>query len=144
MASRTLGQIIAQQEVISMPPASSVSSAAQRMAQARVGAMLVVEDGKLLGIFTERDLLVRVVARKIDPEKISLAETMTANPPAAPPEMPLSAALVMMYEGCYRHLPVVENGRLLGMVSARDALGKEILAFESTLEEREQITEMII
>lgn len=144
MPNRTLRDVVAHQQVFSMPPTASVRDAALRMAEAKVGAMLVVDGGKLAGIFTERDLLIRVVARHLDPDATRLAEVMTPDPYTADPEMPLSQALVMMYEGCYRHVPVVENGRPLGVVSARDALGRELTELEYELERRDRLTEIMI
>lgn len=144
MPNRTLRDVVAHQQVFSMPPTASVRDAVLRMAEAKVGAMLVVDGEKLAGIFTERDLLIRVVARHLDPDATRLAEVMTPDPYTADPEMPLSQALVMMYEGCYRHVPVVENGRPLGVVSARDALGRELTELEYELERRDRLTEIMI
>lgn len=144
MPNRTLRDVVAHQQVFSMPPTASVRDAALRMAEAKVGAMLVVDGDKLAGIFTERDLLIRVVARHLDPDTTRLAEVMTPDPYTADPEMPLSQALVMMYEGCYRHVPVVEGGRPLGVVSARDALGRELTELEYELERRDRLTEIMI
>lgn len=144
MSSRTLSDVIVHQQVLTAAPALTVREAALRMAEAKVGAMLVIDGEKLAGIFTERDLLNRVVARRLDPDATRLAEVMTPDPHTAGPEMPLSHALVMMYEGCYRHVPVVEDGRPLGVVSARDALGQELSEFENELERRDRLTEIMI
>lgn len=144
MPNRTLRDVIAHKKVLTAPATLSVREAAIRMAENQVGAILVVDGNKLAGIFTERDLLNRVMAGRLDPDTTPLAEVMTPDPQTQGPDLPLSQALVMMYEGCYRHVPVVENGRLLGLVSARDAFGQELTAFEHELERRDQITEIII
>ncbi len=144
MTHRTLRDVVAHQQVLSAPPTATVRDAALRMAEAKVGAMLVLDGERLAGIFTERDLLNRVVARRLDPDATRLAEVMTRDPRTAGPEMPLSHALVMMYEGCYRHVPVLDDGRPLGVVSARDALGQELTEFEHELERRDRLTEIMI
>ena len=144
MTQRTLRDVIAHQQVLSAPATMRVRDAAIRMADARVGAILIVEDGRVAGIFTERDLLNRVIARRLDPDATPLAEVMTREPQTLAPDMPLAHALVMMYEGCYRHVPVVENGRPVGMVSARDALGQELTEFENELARRDRLTEIMV
>lgn len=144
MSNRTLGDVVANRTFISAPGSSSVRDAAIRMAESQVGAILVVDDERLVGIFTERDLLNRVMARRLDPDSTPLSAVMTPDPRAEPPELLLSQALVTMYEGCYRHLPVVEDGRLLGVVSARDAMGEDLIEFERELTRRDKITEIII
>jgi len=113
------------------------------MKRSRVGAIMVVEGGRLAGIFTERDALFRVVADGRDPRTTRLAEVMTRNLQTIGPDKPLGHALHMMYEGGFRHVPVVENGVPIGMVSARDALGPELLDFEAELVQREHIREIL-
>ena len=104
---------------------------------------MVVEGGRLVGIFTERDALFGVIAEGRDPRSTRLGEVMTRDPQTIGPDKPLGHALHMMYEGGFRHVPVVENGRPLGMVSARDALGPELREFESELVQREHIREIL-
>jgi CBS domain-containing protein len=114
------------------------------MAAERVGSLLIVAHGRLAGIFTERDLLNRVVAPGLDPERTRLAEVMTRDPQTIAPDRPISHALHMMYEGGFRHMPVVEDGKPLGMISIRDALGAELTEFESELQRRDTLTEIMI
>jgi len=144
MPQRTLRDVIAHQTVISAAGTTTVREAAVRMAEARVGAILILDGDRLAGIFTERDLLNRVMAKRQDPDKTTLATVMTPDPATISPDKPLAHALVMMYEGCYRHVPVVEDGRPLGMVSARDALGRELIEFENELERRDRLTEIMM
>jgi CBS domain-containing protein len=113
------------------------------MKQKRVGALLVVEDGRLAGIFTERDALFRVIAEGRSPETTRLAEVMTPNPRTIAPDRPFGHALHLMHEGEFRHVPVVENGRPLGMVSARDALSPDLAQFVSDLDRRSHIGEIL-
>jgi CBS domain-containing protein len=74
----------------------------------------------LYGIFTERDVMCRVVDRDLDPLATTIGQVMTASPKTATPDWPILKALEHMAEGGYRHLPVVEDGRLLAIVSIRD------------------------
>jgi CBS domain-containing protein len=114
------------------------------MAQEKVGSMLIVENGLLVGIFTERDVLNRVVAARLDPDTTTLATVMTKNPQTVKPDRPFSHAMHMMYEGCFRHMPVVEDGKPLGMISIRDAIGPELIEFESELERRDKLAEIMM
>jgi CBS domain-containing protein len=113
------------------------------MKRSQVGAIIVVERGRLAGIFTERDALFRVIAEGRDPQATRLADVMTRDPQTIAPDKPLGHALHMMYEGRFRHVPVVEHGKPLGIVSARDALGPELLEFEAELVKREHIREIL-
>ena len=117
--------------------------AARRMKERRVGALLVMREGRLAGIFTERDALFRVIAERRDPATTRLAEVMSANPRTIGPDRPFGHALHMMHEGGFRHVPVVEGGKPVGVVSARDALGPELEAFVSELDKRERIFEVL-
>jgi CBS domain-containing protein len=129
MQDRTIRSIIEDQELLTAVAFISVSEAARKMKQRTVGAILVVENERLVGIFTERDALFRVVAEGRDPNKTLLAEVMTRDPKTIHPDKPFGRALGIMHEGRFRHVPVVENGRPVGMVSARDALGPELEDF---------------
>ncbi len=114
-----------QQQLLALPRATSVRTAAQAMRERHVGAVLVAADGRLEGIFTERDMVNRVVAEGRDPDQTTLAEVMTADPDTASPSDTAIAALRRMQDGGYRHLPVVDRGRLIGIVSRRDFHGEE-------------------
>ena len=120
---RQIGEIVRRRPLVSADPGMSVREAAQLMASEKIGALPVVKDGRLAGIFTERDALVRVLARGLDPDATRLAEVMTADPVTIDARRPLKHALQMMVDGNFRHVPVVEGGSVVGMVSARDALG---------------------
>lgn len=144
MPNRTIRDIVAHQKVLAAPEALSVREAAMRMAENKVGAMLIMEGGRLVGIFTERDLLNRVVAKRLDPDTTTLADVMSRDPRTITADKPLAHALVMMDEGGYRHLPVTDGGQVIGMVSARDALGCELLEFESEMQRREHLTEVML
>ena len=102
-----------------------------------VGALLVVDGTRLAGIFTERDALFRVLAAGLDPAHTRVADVMTAQPQTIHPDEPFLHALRVMHKGRFRHLPVVEFERPLGMVSARDALDDDLEALRVALEQQE-------
>ncbi len=144
MPHRTLRQVVEGQTVVSTQADTTVRAATVAMASNNVGAILVVDAaGKLAGLFTERDVLNRVVARGLDPDTTQLAAVMTTKLQTASPDKPLAHALHMMFEGGFRHVPVVDDGKPVGMVSARNALGLEIHQFEQELVERDHIAEIL-
>lgn len=114
-----------------------VCKAAKLMALKNVGAIMVVEDDRLVGIFTERDVVFRVVARGLDAQTTPLAEVMTREPITVGPERAFGYALVVMQENGFRHLPVIEEGRPVGMVSSRSAMDPELEEFVSETRRRE-------
>ena|SRR5207237_7804419 len=143
MSQRPIRSLIASQNPVIAEADMTIAEAARRMKDRRVGALLVLREGRLAGIFTERDALFRVIAEGRDPAKTRLAEVMSANPRTIAPDRPFGHALHLMHEGGFRHVPVVEEGKPLGVVSARDALGPELEAFVSELDERERIFEVL-
>ncbi|MCB1956396.1 MAG: CBS domain-containing protein [Rhodocyclaceae bacterium] len=143
MPNRPISEIIRQQSLTAATPNDTVRTAATLMRDSKVGALLVVDDGRLVGIFTERDALYRIIAEGRDPDATRLADVMTADPQTIDVGKPFRNALHMMFENGYRHVPVLDGTRPVGMVSARDALGLDMLEFESDLELRENITEIL-
>ena len=135
--------IVEQREVAASPGAITVSEAARLMREKRVGAVAVVEEGQLVGIFTERDALFRIVAEGRDPQTVRLAEVMTHDPKTIHPDKPFADALHIMYEGGFRHVPVVEDSRPIGIISARDALGPELEDFVYELLRQEQARDIL-
>ena len=143
MPQRPVGNLVASQTPVSASAEMTVAQAARLMKEKRVGALLVMEEGRLAGIFTERDALFRVIAEGRDPGATHLADVMSANPRTITPDRPFGHALHMMHEGGFRHVPVVEGGKPIGVVSARDALGPELEAFVAELGKRERIFEVL-
>jgi CBS domain-containing protein len=143
MPQRPIRSLIANQHPVTAEAHVSVAQAARLMKERHVGALLVMREGRLAGIFTERDALFRVIAEGRDPAATRLEEVMSANPRTIASDRPFAHALHMMHEGGFRHVPVVEDGRPLGMVSARDALGPELAAFVSELDSRERLFEVM-
>ena len=140
---RQIRTINEHQAPVTANPEMSVAAASRLMKSKRIAALLVVDNGRLAGIFTERDAVFRVIAEGRAPEKTRLVEVMTKNPRTITPDRPFGHALHLMHEGEFRHVPVVENGRPLGMVSARDALGPDLMQFVSDLDKRTHITEIL-
>jgi CBS domain-containing protein len=110
-------------------PSESVSNAAKLMRDRGLGALLVVDNGRLVGIFTERDALFRVLAKGLDPDLTTLQEVMTAAPITLGPERTYGHALIVMQENGFRHIPVVEDGQLIGIVSSRNAMDPDLEEF---------------
>lgn len=143
MPWRPISSLIPGQRILTVPKGTTVREAAQRMRDLKVGAAMVVAKEKLIGIFTERDALFRVIAEGRDPATTPVGSVMTRNPQTISADRPFGHALHLMYEGGFRHVPVVEDGRPIGMVSARDALGPELEEFESDLERKTRIGEIL-
>jgi len=121
------------------PPDTSVSQAAKLMAKKNVGAVMVVENERLVGIFTERDVVFRVIAKERDTQTTSLADVMTPEPQTSNPEQTFGSALMTMHENGFRHMPVIENGKVVGIVSARNALDPEMEDFVAEAQRRKHI-----
>jgi CBS domain-containing protein len=139
MSIRSIRSIVAGQTPISATKTTTVVDAARLMKQQNIGALLVIDSSRLIGIFTERDALFRVLAAGRDPTTTRLADVMTAQPQTIGPDEPFLHALRIMYEGKFRHMPVVEFGRPLGMVSVRDALDDDLYALRVDLEQRQEM-----
>lgn len=137
MPIRSLRSIVAGQTPITASKTTTVVDAARLMKRHNVGALLVVDGTRLIGIFTERDALFRLLAEGRNPAITRVAEVMTAQPQTIHPDEPFGSALRLMYEGKFRHLPVVEFDRPLGMVSVRDALDEDLYELRVDLEQRE-------
>ena len=141
MPIRSLRSMVSEQTPITIAKSATVLEGARLMKQHNIGALLVMDDTRLAGIFTERDALFRVVAAARDPTATRLADVMTPQPQTIHPDEPFINALRMMHKGRYRHLPVVEFDRPLGMVSVRDALDDDLYELRLDLEQREDMLE---
>jgi len=114
-------------------PDQTIAEAVNLMRQERVGCLLVCDKGKMLGIFTERDLLRRVMATG-KPLTLAVSECMTRNPVAVHPKEPIGLAVRRMEEGGYRHLPVVnEADQLVGVLSVRQIVHYLVEHFPTTV-----------
>ena len=137
MFDRPIRTIMEHKKYLAAPPDASVSDAAKLMAKKNVGAILVVEDTHLVGIFTERDAVFRVIAHGRDAKTTLLRDVMTADPETLDPTRSYGHALLLMQEHGFRHVPVVENGHPVGIVSSRNAMDPELEEFVS--EERRRL-----
>lgn len=108
--------------VLAVEPATSLRDAARRMCDRRVGSVLVLEGERMLGIVTERDVLVAFADGRFE---ASVDEVMTRDPETAEPDESLDQARLVMLHGGFRHLPVVENRSVVGILSIRDLLADE-------------------
>lgn len=119
---KTVEEILERRPLIHANMSDNVRTVAQQMTEKNVGAVAVLDSGKLVGVFSERDLMTRVVARGLNPEKTAVHDVMTRSLVVAEPHEDLESALQKMNaQGC-RHLPVVDRGNLIGMISLRDLL----------------------
>jgi CBS domain-containing protein len=143
MPHRSIREAIGAQKPYTAPGSTSVATAAHLMKKHGVGALMIVERNRLAGIFTERDALYRVLAEGRNPATTHVADVMTRKPRTIDPDKEIGHALLMMYDGGFRHVPVVEDGKPLGMITARDALGPELREFETELLHREHLGETI-
>ena len=141
MSIRSLRSIVATQPPTTTARTATVYEAAQLMKERGKGALLVLDGSKVVGIFTERDALYRVIAAGRDPATTSVGDVMTPQPQSIHPDEPFLHALRVMHQGGFRHLPVVEHGRPLGVVSSRDALDEDLFNFQMDLEQREGVRE---
>ena len=106
--------------VHAVPPETTVLDAVRKMNQERIGALLVMNGDDLVGIFTERDVLTRIVDQGRDPGATRVAEVMTSKPVVVSAAATVNEAMAVVTEKRCRHLPVVDEGRLVGLVSAGD------------------------
>jgi CBS domain-containing protein len=139
MFDRSIKSIMAleREHFLTAPPHTTVSDAARLMATRNAGAVLVVQDERLVGIFTERDVVFRVIARDLDPAATPLEAVMTPSPRTLEPNRTYGHALLLMQENGFRRVPVVQEGRLLGIVSSRNAMDPELEEFVSEQRRRE-------
>jgi CBS domain-containing protein len=119
---KQIAEVIEGQTLQVIEPGWNVRRAAERMSEWNIGAVAVVDAGQLAGIFSERDIMSRVVARGLDPDATFVSVVMSTELTVADPSEHVDTALQKMHAiGC-RHLPVVQDGKLVGMISIRDLL----------------------
>jgi CBS domain-containing protein len=123
--NREMAEIIRNQQPLTLPPSATVQEACSHMHERRIGAVLVTDgNNQLVGIFTGRDA-VRVLAEGKQPHKTPLQQVMTGNPECLPPRHTAIHALRLMRDGGFRHVPIVEEGVVIGIVSRGDFRGLE-------------------
>ncbi len=121
MTDAAEAQIVRHRNPLMLPPSTNVMQAARHMHSRHVRAVLVIEgDANLVGIFTERDAISRVLAAGMDPLTTTLADVMTNNPETISPQHTATEMLRLMKEARIRHLPVVQDGKTVGIVVRND------------------------
>lgn len=144
MPDRPVQRVIQHKRFVTAPKDLPVVQAARLLKSQHDGAVLVVEHDKLVGICTERDIVFDVVAEGLDPATVCVGDVMTPSPQTITADRPFAHALHLMFEGGFRHVPVVGiAGEPVGLVSARDALGLDVLQFEQELLLREGLAEVL-
>jgi CBS domain-containing protein len=141
MRHLTVREIMADGGICQAPPGTSVRAACCLMAQRQCGSVLVVERDRLLGIFTQGDLVRRVLAAGRDPNLTLLVEVMTKEPDTIRSRDSVDEAIRRMDEYGYRHLPVVEAGAAIGMVALCDCSIEDLAAMHAELETRRVVAE---
>lgn len=123
----TVGSIVEEKgsDVYRVQPEASVTQAVQTMSRRRVGAVLVCSEGRCVGIFTERDVMNRVVLTGMDPGTTLVAEVMTPDVACVAPTTSAAEAMAIMTERRCRHLPVIAGGEIVGMISIGDLVRQE-------------------
>jgi CBS domain-containing protein len=124
---RKMSDLVQHQSPLTLPSSASVLEAARKMRASSVGAVLVTDSkGALTGIFTGRDAVARVLAEGRDPAKTTLLDVMTVAPETITPDHKAIDALRLMQDARCRHLPIVREGRIVGIVSRGDFRGSEL------------------
>ena len=135
---KKLSDIMNNKKFVCLPGTAIAAVAAKKMLERQVGAIIVMEDGRLLGIVTERDINYRLVAIGRDPGNNTLVDIMTRNPRTMKPDTPVVDALDLMQKHGYRHVPIEEDGKVIGIVSLGDIFNAVKHALEQDIEDSEQ------
>ena len=145
MADRTVFESISRTQLVTTAPQSTVYQAACVMSRAHSGSVLVLDEaGGPVGIFTERDLLNKVVAKSLDPAATLVSDVMTRGPITVPPEMSVCDAILLMKERRFRHLPIVAaTGKVVGVFSFRDALPREVIDADDLAAHLDEVTDVL-
>ena len=123
---KSIKDILDKQQTITVSPNTSVADAARSMAAHQIGAVPVLDGEQLVGIFTERDALTRVVAANLDPSKTMVADVMSTNLVAADVNESYETCLDRMRQAHIRHLVALQDGRMAGIVSMRDLMALDL------------------
>ncbi len=138
MNRKIVPDIVQPTEVAGVAADVLITDAAKLMCDKKIAALIVTDaDGKLIGIVTERDVVFRGVAKGLDPNVSTIADIMTANPDTLSPNDSAADALELMQTRNYRHLPVVDNGNCIAVVSIRDLFSSVKQALEESIRETE-------
>jgi CBS domain-containing protein len=137
MHKKIVPDVVRDQKLAQVSETMTVREAASLMAGRHIGAVMVMDGPRLTGIFTERDLMGRVVAPGLDPNTTRLSQVMTRDPDTIGADDTALDALQMMRKSGYRHLPVAKDGKIVGMISVRDLYGSVLDELEEDLKDRD-------
>jgi CBS domain-containing protein len=138
MFDQSIKNLMEESKLLTASLDTTVSAAAKLMAAKNVGAVVILNEGRLVGIFTERDAVFRVIACGLDASCTRMRDVMTADPHTLSPDKSYGHALLLMQENGFRHVPVMENGQVVGIVSARNAMDPDLEEFISEERRRER------
>jgi CBS domain-containing protein len=126
-------------DFFSLPPETTVAEAAKVMTEKSIGSIMVIapKSAKLLGLFTERDLMTRVVAKGLNPTTTFLDEVMTKDLITITAKTSVHDALELMRDYHCRHLPIVESDAAIGMISVRDLYSAVVASLQADIREKE-------
>jgi CBS domain-containing protein len=141
MSGRPVRSLIERDTVVRCTPDETVRSAVKAMAEHVCGSILVMQGDELAGIFTERDLLMRVASAGRDLDRTPIGEVMTREPDTIGAGEPVAEAIRRMDEFSYRYLPVIEDGKVLGVISTRHLPFGEVVAMAGELQQRHDLAE---
>jgi CBS domain-containing protein len=123
---KNASDLIAAQDLYVISEQETVYDAARLMAEKRIGAVPVVDGDRVVGIFSERDIMNRVVAKNLNPQKTLVEQVMTKDLIVGSPEEDIEQILYRMKQSNIRHLPIVQSGKLVGILSLRDLLQADL------------------
>ncbi len=136
---KKLSDVMNPRKFAALPPEATAALAAKKMLERQVGAIAVMTGDTLVGIVTERDINFRLVAAGRDPVTTTLATLMTPSPRTFPPDTSVADALDVMQKYGHRHVPVEENGQIIGIVSLRDIFMEVKRALEQDVHDTEEL-----
>jgi CBS domain-containing protein len=143
MPNRPVREIIERDRLVKVAPDSTVKAAVDEMAEHCCGSIVIMEGDSVVGIFTERDLMLRVVRAGRDATTTKITEVMTKSPDTIAADAPVADAIRAMDEFSYRYLPVLDAGQCIGVISTRHLPFKEVLEMASELQTRHDIAERL-
>ncbi|MGE4528851.1 MAG: CBS domain-containing protein [Rhodospirillaceae bacterium] len=133
----SIASVLADRVFFTLPSTVTAREAAQFLADKEIGAITIVDDGRLVGVLSERDLVFRIIAGGADADRVRVADIMTRDPITVQAAETLSSALATMRDRKIRHLPVMDGAALVGMMSIRDVFAAMKNELEHDLTERE-------
>ncbi len=140
---KSIGDLAKGRKTVIAKPTDTVLAITKKLKNANIGAAPIVKDGVLVGIFTERDILKRVVAAGKSPKTLAVSKVMTKNPAIADPHLGVIEALALMKENKCRHLPLVKGGKLIGIVSQRDIIEAILEMKEEEIDDLKKLFDLL-